>query len=134
MTDETTLAEATMIYRKPVTDSDPLAIQDIWGQQLETRTVDASEVNVLKGEGWVTHPSHIEHPPSADDVPLDRKSVDAELKALRDHISALESDLKAATDLADAESKAKDQALAKITELAAGEKPTLGVKAAKPTA
>jgi hypothetical protein len=122
MTDETILAESTMIYRKPVEDSDPLAIQDIWGKQLETRTVDASEVEALKGEGWVTHPSHIEHPPKPEEaagfVP-DRKAeaaLRAEIATLNERIDALEADLKAATELADAESKAKDEALAKLAE------------------
>jgi hypothetical protein len=117
-----------MIYRKPVEDSDPLAIADIWGRPLETRTVDASEVEALKSEGWVTHPSHIDNPPKPEEaagfVP-DRGKADAELKAAHERIAALESDLKAATELADAESKAKDEALAKLE---AATKTTLGVK------
>lgn len=48
--------EDTMLYRKPTPDSDDNAVQDIWGEKLEVRTVDASEVPDLLAEGWVTHP------------------------------------------------------------------------------
>lgn len=115
--------QATMIYRKPVKDSDPLAIQDIWGKPLETRTVDGSEVEGFIADGWVRHPSHIEHPPAAEEPALDRASVDAEVRELHSRIAALEADLKAATELADAESKAKDDALAKVRELTAIKSP-----------
>jgi hypothetical protein len=58
MTDETTapLREDTMLYREPTADSDENAIQDIWGQRLEVRTVDVSEVAELLEQGWVQHP------------------------------------------------------------------------------
>jgi hypothetical protein len=58
MTDETTapLREDTMLYREPTADSDENAIQDIWGQRLEVRTVDVSEVADLLEQGWVQHP------------------------------------------------------------------------------
>lgn len=51
--------EDTMIYRSPAADSDQTAIQDIWGERLEVRTVDASEVPALLAEGWVTHPMDV---------------------------------------------------------------------------
>jgi hypothetical protein len=58
MTDETDapLREDTMLYRTPTDDSDENAVQDIWGQRLEIRTVDVSEVADLLNEGWVQHP------------------------------------------------------------------------------
>src|SRR5205809_7329802 len=58
MTDEATapLREDTMLYREPTADSDENAVQDIWGQRLEVRTVDVTEVAELLEQGWVQHP------------------------------------------------------------------------------
>jgi hypothetical protein len=139
MTEET-IREDTMLYRVPAKDTDPSTIHNIWGRDLETCTVDASEVEALKKERWVSHPSHIDNPPKPEEaagfVP-DRGKADAELKAAHERIAALESDLKAASELADAESKAKDEALARLKALESytipegvlqSAKPTLGVK------
>jgi hypothetical protein len=127
MSDEVIQREDTMIYRKPAADSDPLAISNIWGNDLETRVVDAGEVDGMIGEGWVRDPRHIDNPPKAPVGSVPDKA-DPRIAELEEQVARLTDDLKAATDLADAESKAKDQALAKITELTAGEKQTLGVK------
>lgn len=178
MTQETTAQrEDTMIYRAPAPDSDKAAIQDIWGEQLEVRTVDASEVSDLLAEGWVTHPMHIDgkakpeeaagfEPVKGDaleaaeklagQLTCERDALAAEVKALTDDRDVLKNavadltkanagvveelaaakadnvklaaDLKAAEELADSESKAKDAAVAEVAELKAAPPAKLGVK------
>lgn len=131
--------EDTMIYRAPTKDTQETT--DIWGKNLETRVVDASEVPDMLKDGWVTNPLHIDHPPKPEEaagfVP-DRGEVDAlraqieEAKeresALAAEIDGLKGDLKAAEDLTASETKAKDEALARVAELEAKAKPTLTVK------
>jgi uncharacterized protein with von Willebrand factor type A (vWA) domain len=56
MADEQTQREDTMLYREPTPETDDHAVQDIWGEQLETRVVDASEVPDMLSEGWVKNP------------------------------------------------------------------------------
>lgn len=148
MAQETTAQrEDTMLYRTPAPDSDKAAIQDIWGEQLEVRTVDASEVSDLLAEGWVTHPMHLDGKPKPEEAagfePVKGKALEAaeklaeELTRERDaarqlaedngkladerqtEIAKLSADLKAAEELADSESKAKDAALAEVAELKA---------------
>lgn len=173
MTDQDTAQrEDTMLYRSPAPDSDKTAIQDIWGEQLEVRTVDASEVPGLLAEGWVTHPLDIggDRPKpeeAAGFEPVKGKALEAaenlaaeltkELDAAKGEIKDLTverdmlrdsaadtakerdealSNLKAAEELADAESKAKDAALARVAELEAAANTgsaTLTVKKDKPS-
>lgn len=128
--------EDTMIYRTPTKETEETT--DIWGKNLETRVVDATEVPDMLKDGWVTNPLHIDHPPKPEEaagfVP-DRGDIRDELEealrregALAAEVDGLKGDLKAAEDLATAESKAKDAALARIAELEAKTKPTLGIK------
>lgn len=53
--------EDTMLYRKPVPESDEAAIADIWGSKLETRVVDANaeEFSQMLADGWVRNPVDI---------------------------------------------------------------------------
>jgi hypothetical protein len=140
MTDEVIQREDTMIYRTPADDSDPQAVSNIWGKDLETRVVDAGEVDAMIGEGWVRDPRHIDNPPKAPVGSVPDKP-DPRIAELEDQVAKLTDDLKAATDLADAESKAKDEALARVKELEPkpmpdqlqSAKPTLGIKGGKPT-
>lgn len=100
--------------------------------------VDASEVPAMLKDGWVTNPIHIDHPPKPEEaagfVPVsDTKALQDELDAAKERetalaaeVDGLKGDLKAAEELADTESKAKDAALARIAELEA--KPKLGIK------
>lgn len=120
----TDITEATMLYRKPAEDSDEAQISEVWGSRLETKVVDASEVESHAADGWVTNPAHIDNPPKSVAPVVDTKEIDA----LRERIVALEADLKAAQELADGESKAKDEALARVAEIEAKAKPTLSVK------
>jgi len=142
VTDAPAIREDTMIYREPIDGSEN--VQDIWGSQVEVKVVDAPEVAAFLAEGWVTNPEHIKNPPKAPVAKDDPRIAELEaevatlrgaLKSADEMIVKLQGDLKAATDLADAESKAKDEALAKLAD--AGKtttadqsaKPTLGVKA-----
>lgn len=161
---EEAIREDTMIYRAPTDETE--VITDIWGKNLETRVVDASEVPAMLKDGWVTNPLHIDHPPKPEEaagfVP-DRGEVDAlhatleeakkredalaaEVAGLKDElkeskeretsivaswteeVGKLKADLKAAEELADGETKAKDEALAKVAELEAAAKNTLSIK------
>jgi hypothetical protein len=149
MTDETTapLREDTMLYREPTADSDENAIQDIWGQRLEVRTVDVSEVADLLEQGWVQHPLDLGKKPeeragfekvAGKELEQTRLALDTaeklvgELTAERDALRPVQAmteaseaatrsaaDLKAAEELADAETKAKEAALAELATLKA---------------
>jgi hypothetical protein len=154
MTDETDapLREDTMLYRTPTDDSDENAVQDIWGQRLEIRTVDVSEVADLLNEGWVQHPLDLGKKPeeragfakvAGKELEHTRAALDtaeklvAELTKERDlsltsrskaqtlldekarrwrSATSCSSDLKAAEELADGETKAKEAALAELAE------------------
>jgi hypothetical protein len=147
MTDETTapLREDTMLYREPTADSDENAIQDIWGQRLEVRTVDVSEVADLLEQGWVQHPLDLGKKPeeragfdkvAGKELEQTRLALDTAEKLvgelekrvddlsrsnidLQDQRNKVAEDLKAAEDLADAETKAKEAALAELATLKA---------------
>jgi hypothetical protein len=132
--------EDTMLYREPTPES--AEVVDIWGKKLEARVVDASEVSAMLRDGWVTHPRHIDNPPKPEEaagfVPVsDTKALQEELDAMRATISRLQGDLAAAEQLVASESKAKDEALARIGDLdapaptgqdVADAKPKLGIK------
>src|SRR3954464_6767290 len=114
--------EDTMIYRTPTKETQETT--DIWGKKLETRVVDATEVPAMLKDGWVTNPLHIDNPPKPEEaagfVPVsDTKALRAELDEAHQRIAALQTDLQAAEELANSESKAKDAALARIAELEA---------------
>lgn len=170
--------EDTMLYREPTDDSDDNQVQDIWGQKLETRIVDASEVPAFISEGWYTHPQEIggvtrqEADASFDDDRVKRHAGPAleaaeklveELTKERDGLTAerdeavkdrdavrqlaaengkladdrqaaiakLTGDLKAAEELADAETKAKEAALAELADIKAAQE-TAKTPAPKP--
>lgn len=140
------IRDETMLYREPTDGSDEQQISEIWGKKLETRVVDASEVPEMLAAGWVRNPLHIDHPPKPEeaagfepanaglreDVVSARAIADEAIARLAEaelKIERLEADLSAATELADAESKAKDAALARVAELEAAPKPKLGIKA-----
>lgn len=120
------LREDTMLYRVPVKDSDPSAIHDIWGEDLETKVVDAPEVAQFVNDGWSTHPPHVQAPakPAAQAALDEAPALRDELDALNGRIADLEADLRAAEELAAAESKAKDEALARVKELEAAAAPS----------
>lgn len=140
------MREDTMIYREPTTDSDENAVQDIWGRQLEVMTVDASEVQGFLSAGWVQHPLDLgKKPEEIEGFKREPRAADKELaetrlaletaeKMLGEKTKAMENlvasnlelqaqrdkaqnDQKAAEELADAESKAKDAALAELQAL-----------------
>lgn len=126
---EVAQAETTMLYRKPSTESDEGAVQEIWGKKLETRVVEASEVPSMLSEGWVQHPLDIGKKPEelagftrelGGQEALLREALDTE-KALTAELletnKKLAGDLKAAEELVAAESKEKEAALARIAEL-----------------
>jgi hypothetical protein len=145
MTDETTapLREDTMLYREPTADSDENAIQDIWGQRLEVRTVDVSEVADLLEQGWVQHPLDLGKKPeeragfdkvAGKELEQTRLALetaeklvgeqDTRIKQLTDANIDLQgqrdqarADQAAAEQLADAETKAKEAALAELAAL-----------------
>lgn len=147
MTDETTapLREDTMLYREPTADSDENAIQDIWGQRLEVRTVDVSEVADLLEQGWVQHPLDLGKKPEeragfekvagkeltntrlaletaeklVEELTAERDALSKRLTEASEAILKVGSDLKAAEELADAETKAKEAALAELATLKA---------------
>lgn len=131
---EVAQAETTMLYRKPTSESDEGAVQDIWGKKLETRVVEASEVPAMISEGWVTHPMNVGKKPEelagftrelGGQEALLREALESEKKLvaeLVDKNQKLEGDLKAAEELANAESKEKEAALAQLAELTAKKK------------
>lgn len=127
--------EETMLYREPTSDSDPEAVQDIWGEKLETLVVDASRVPELLGQGWATHPGDVgKSPEERADFERVHGTADAAIEALKDDIEGLTAerdtlraenarlaaDLKAAEDLADAETRAKESLQSELNALKAG--------------
>jgi hypothetical protein len=140
---EAPLREETMLYRTPTEDSDESAIQDIWGQKLETRVVDAAEVADLLADGWVQHPLDLGKAPeqragfekvAGNELAHTRAALETAEKLVKEQDKRIDdltrsnialqeqrdkalSDLKAAEELADAETKAKEAALAELAEL-----------------
>lgn len=119
------LREDTMLYRVPVKDSDPSAIHEIWGKDLETKIVDAPEVAQHVADGWSPYPPHTDAPakPAAQAALDEAPALQEELDTLRGRIADLEADLKGAEELIASESKAKDEALARVKELEAAAAP-----------
>lgn len=118
MTDEVIQREDTMIYRAPVPESE--TVTEVWGKQVETKVVDAPEVDGYLADGWVRHPDHIDNPPPP---PAAVTKANGEIDALK----AENADLKARIAALEAELKAAEELLAGAKEQA--KQPTLGGKA-----
>lgn len=124
--------DETMLYRKPTKETDENAVSEIWGHRLETRVVDASEVPSLLSEGWVEHPMDLtgERKPEVKAAKADNSEPVATKEALAtaeqliakltDENGKLIADLKAAEELAEAETKAKDALQAELDKVRKG--------------
>lgn len=133
MTDETAAptSEKTMLYREPTGDSDQQSLQDIWGRELETRVVNASEVPNLLADGWVQHPLDLGKKPeeragfsrvASGELQLTRDELDA-AQNLADELTAENGKLKAEIDetkqFLEAEVDLRKNAEARVAELGA---------------
>lgn len=145
------LREETMLYREPTPETDETAVQDIWGRRLETRIVEAGDVPALLEQGWVSHPLELGKSPEEragfERVPgkADKELAETRLAletaeklvaeqekrldqltqaniALQEERDRARADLKAAEELADAETKAKEALQAELAAIRA-EKP-----------
>lgn len=101
MSEEQTLREDTMIYRAPTPESEETAVQDIWGKQLETRVVDASEVPAMLKDGWYRSPADIGREPKPEEaagfVPVKGAALETAEKLIDEltrENAALKNDLK----------------------------------------
>lgn len=129
MTEETTAqtSEETMLYRKPTDDSDPANVQEIWGQELETRTVNASDVPGLLADGWVTHPLDVGKKPEerAGFVPA-HNAESEELRLTREAagkaealVKELSAELNESKAFLEAEANLRKTAESRVSELEA---------------